>query len=312
MQKLLPAKNAAFQGFVAPARPYDEAWRTIVGIILIFALWAAQIALVLVGAAFFWPEILELPAADGSASRFGSLGTLAIFVLVYPALWLVLRLLHRRKVTSLLGASGRVDWRAFAKALAIIAALAGLQVGLTLYMGEAVAGVNLHAWLAFAPIVVVLVFFQTAAEELIFRGYLLQQLGSRFSSSLIWLYAPILIFAAMHWDHNTFGTNAPLVVGATFLMGLIFTDLAVRSGNLGASMGLHFGNNLIAILILSAPGPLSGLALYRSDVDLSDVAAIRSSLIVQIVLMLVLYAIYLFVATRRRAGQLQIGTADLN
>ncbi len=48
---------------------------------------------------------------------------------------------------------------------------------------------------------------QTGAEELVFRGYLQQQLAARFASPLIWMVLPALIFGAVHYDPATAGPN---------------------------------------------------------------------------------------------------------
>ena len=48
-----------------------------------------------------------------------------------------------------------------------------------------------------------LILMQVAAEEVAFRGYLLQQLRARFRSPLVWAVLPALVFGALHFDPAT-------------------------------------------------------------------------------------------------------------
>ncbi|MEM6897080.1 MAG: hypothetical protein AAF576_06845, partial [Pseudomonadota bacterium] len=45
------------------------------------------------------------------------------------------------------------------------------------------------------------------------------------------------------------------------LFALISADVTARTGSIGAAWGLHFVNNVQALLIISVLGPLSGLSL---------------------------------------------------
>jgi hypothetical protein len=176
--------------------------------------------------------------------------------------------------------------------------------------GQTHAGIAPADWLRFLPLMLVLLFCQVAAEELAFRGYLMQQLGSRFRSRAIWWVAPALIFGALHLDFGTYGPNAWLIAAAAALIGLIAGDLVARTGNLGAAIGLHFGNNFFALLIVGIPGPASGLALRLSNLDLADTAAVRAGLLVNIAALILAYALWLvWLARRRRLHSPGAGTS---
>jgi hypothetical protein len=113
---------------------------------------------------------------------------------------------------------------------------------------------------------------QTGAEELLFRGYILQQLAARFRSPVIWAFLPALTFGLLHFDTGRLGGMAIWAVAATTLFGLMAADLTARTGNLGAAWGLHFGNNAFGILILGTPGNLSGLALFQTPYTADDMS----------------------------------------
>jgi membrane protease YdiL (CAAX protease family) len=122
-------------------------------------------------------------------------------------------------------------------------------------------------WLALLPLAVAALLIQTGAEELVFRGYLQQQLAARFARPLVWMLLPSALFGLAHYAPDQAGHSAWLVVAATGLFGLIAADLTARSGSLGLAWGLHFANNVLAILVISAMPGLDGLALFRLGED---------------------------------------------
>jgi membrane protease YdiL (CAAX protease family) len=73
---------------------------------------------------------------------------------------------------------------------------------------------------------------------------------------------PSILFGLAHLDLSNGPLLAWLVVAATGLFGLCAADLTARTGNIGAAWGFHFANNVVAILVVSLSGTLSGLALY--------------------------------------------------
>ena len=144
-----------------------------------------------------------------------------------------------------------------------------------------------------APIVLPAILVQTAAEELAFRGYLMQGLAARFRSRWVWWLLPAALFGALHWNPGEFGPNAWLVALSTGLIGLVLADVTVRTGNLSAAIGLHFANNVASLLVVSLPSPLAGLSLYLARIDPSDAAAVRLLLLADLATTLAAYAAWL-------------------
>lgn len=314
MERLLPGGGAEFQSFVDCARPRNELWRILLGLPLIGLLWIVPGV-----GAFFLVEFLiqgNLAGVIETRAELSGPSTalvfIALFVFAIPAIWLVLKLLHGRTLISLFGPTGRLDLKAFRKATVFMALFVSVGLVFALTSGTAIPNLEPLRWLLLLPIAIPLILIQCSAEELVFRGYILQQIGSRFGSRWAWWVVPAAIFAALHWDSRTFASNAPLVVLAAFLLGLIAADVTARTGNLGTAIGLHFTNNVYAILVLGMPGPISGLALYQADIDLTNIAETRTGLLLQIGIILIAYLVYVFVVTRKPARQLQSGPANFN
>ena len=65
-------------------------------------------------------------------------------------------------------------------------------------------------------------------------------------------------------------------------------DLTARCGNLGPALALHFLNNFAALLLLAPGEEMSGLALYRLPIEMSDPGLV-SHLPVEIGLLFILW-----------------------
>ncbi|SEP06383.1 hypothetical protein SAMN04490248_12224 [Salinihabitans flavidus] len=263
-----------------PARASAEPWRLGLGLLLVWLGYVALVSLVFQG-------LRELPdgeailreAVEGSTPR-GALTMLLSFVALIVALRIVLGALHRRGLRSLTGPPGMV-WRDFRRVLMWFSGL--LLVAMLIPGGESMnPSPNLPPgrWLLLLPVSLLAVVIQTGAEELIFRGYAQSQLAARFRSPLIWMGLPSVLFGALHFDVATYGENAPIVAGGAALFGLAAADLTARAGNLGPALALHFGNNVMALLLIAMDGAFSGLALFTLPFGPQDGAALRSALLV--------------------------------
>jgi membrane protease YdiL (CAAX protease family) len=137
------------------------------------------------------------------------------------------------------------------------------------------------------PLSLFVVLIQVSAEEIVFRGYVQQQLAARFKSPLIWMVLPSVLFAFGHYLPDTAGENAVMIAVWAGVFGIMMADLTARSGTLGPAVAVHLWNNVSAILIISLPGDLSGLALYLAPFGMEDAAAMRAWLPVDFALMFV-------------------------
>jgi membrane protease YdiL (CAAX protease family) len=196
----------------------------------------------------------------GSLFRIGSIGAIWIGV------WLAVAGLQRRPLACVLGADCRLSRAHFARGL-----LAALIMGVVGEIAFYVIDPSLHRsevaigdWLFWLAPFALALLLQSSAEEVLFRGYLIQSLAARFRNPWIWAFLPTLIFALLHWEARASGMmNAAILVSiASFGMAaLIATYL---TGDLGAAMGIHFGNNLFALLIASHQRMFNIPALFES------------------------------------------------
>lgn len=255
-----------FAAYIAPARPRAELWRTALGFLLIVAVYLGGMAAV---AGLIW-ALVSIDALEAGLIRLAEgedpvavLILLGTFAGGWLGTWMVARWLHGRSLGSLLGRAPRV-LADFVLGAAVLFVVGGGLGALALpWLPALEPATPPAAWLALLPLALAGVLIQTGAEELVFRGYLQQQLAARIAQPLVWMVLPSILFGLAHFSPETSGEATWLVVAVTGLFGLMAADLTARSGNLGMAWGLHFANNVLAIMVVSAMPGLDGLALFR-------------------------------------------------
>ncbi|MCE8439860.1 CPBP family intramembrane glutamic endopeptidase [Rhodovulum sulfidophilum] len=206
-----------------------------------------------------------------TATASDTLWLLASFLCLICGTAVAAQLMQGRSLRSLTGPPGAAIGQ-FVRVLRAVALLY-LVLWVVLPSGpEKLAHRPLGAWLALLPLALPALAIQTFAEEMLFRGYLQQQLAARFRSPLLWIGMPALMFALAHYSPGAAGDNAlPAALWAA-AFSVAASDLTARSGTLGAAVALHFVNNAMAVLIVALPGPVSGLALYTYGFGADDPA----------------------------------------
>lgn len=300
---------APIEAYVAPARARPALWRLLAGCVVICIAWFG--ALVSVA-----PTLKEF--AKGHQLHDPALltiGFLYAFGGMIAGTALAVRLFQRRSFRSVFGPGGFRPGL-FGLAVAIWGGFALLSLALLHGVLPLEPGVPLPQWLRHLPFAIPAVLIQCAAEEIAFRGFLMQTLAARFRSRLVWLGLPALVFGALHFDPATHGANAWLVAASAGLIGLVLGDITARLGNLSAAIGLHFVNNAVALLLVSPPTPLGGLSLFLLDVSQTDASGLRALHLSDMATTLVCYGAWFLIWGRRlgptrlpRAGHRQAEAA---
>lgn len=271
-----------FRDYVALARQGRWGIPSIaVGIVLMTVLWlvaafAAMLGISLIAKMRAGAEIGSIADlisldAGGRTVPIQLLASIAVLWVVAPAvLWIV----HKRPLPTLFGWHGRIEMFELRKAFiacGLVTLLIFLLVPDPSNLLAARTGLTLAEWAAAFLPVAVLIVLQSSAEEVVFRGYLVQLLANRFASPLIWAALPVVLFTVAHWDPAALPHMNAVALGSVLMFATAATLLLVVTGNLGACMGYHAANNIFAFLVMAPEGVVDGFALYTYP-NLSDPA----------------------------------------
>jgi membrane protease YdiL (CAAX protease family) len=239
-------------------------WRPVVGILLVVVGMVIVAPLVLmpvlaIGVAIeggpFWESFQRAASLEaiGPASLLYLNLTLGAAILVT---WFVMRVLHRMRPRWLTSVVPKMRWKFFliCVGLSFVALLAQVVVSAGLpgaQEADITQEVNdfTRTTAILALIILLTTPLQAAGEEYVFRGYLMQALGSLFNNKWVALVVTATLFAMAHGVQNF-----PLFFDR-LVFGLIAGWLVIRTGGLEAGIAMHILNNFLAF----------GFALTFSD-----------------------------------------------
>ncbi len=276
-------------------------WKPVVGVIVFVALFAV-VQLVLAFGFIAAAALEDGPVAD-DFEQLGNLDqvTPSLLLLINLSLgamilvaWLTIRIMHRMRPRWLTSVVPKMRWRFFfvCVGLSVVALVAQIVVSLFLPGSQDtdVGGLNefTRTTVILAVIVLLTTPLQAAGEEYVFRGYLMQTIGSfwSFSWAPTWLarWVAILttatVFALAHGAQNF-----PLFFDR-FMFGLIAGWLVIRTGGLEVGIAMHILNNFLAFGFALSFGDL-GESLNISEVGWSNIIVTLTQAGVYAVLVLV-------------------------
>lgn len=163
----------------------------------------------------------------------------------------VAALLQRRRLTSYFTAAPRFRWRLLLLGLGLFAVTIGplLLASAALDPKSPAAPIlnvspDLTGRAIYAAMVVSLLLIAAAAEELVFRGWLVKVVGAWFPDPRVVLVLSGLLFSAIHFDPNL---DAFLV---RLAMGVGLAWMTLRLGGIEFAIGAHAANNIVILLFI--------------------------------------------------------------
>ena len=273
--------NLAFSRFILPAERAPQAWKLLLGIVLILVIYALGIAQLVFGAVLItgtsadvFMSMIQVPKTPGTTYF-----VLATFIPLLIGIFTAAAVIHGRGPMSLICPPGKT-LRHFGVAfgvMAVVLAVAGTASFLT---AETIPNLSFPTWAMLLPLSLLGFLIQTGTEEILFRGYMQQQLAARYKSRVIWLLGPSLIFGLMHFSPTLPLPTVLYAIGAATLFGLIAADLTAQSGSIGPAWGMHFANNCFAALILAPRDTIEGLALFLTPYSMIDESSLSVGTVV--------------------------------
>jgi uncharacterized protein len=176
------------------------------------------------------------------------------FVGIIVGLWFATKFLHNRPFKTLITPLAEINWKR-------IAISSGLWFGITVAVELLFYGLfpemysfslKINDFLPALMVGLLLLPIQTTAEELLFRGYILQGIGSK----NIWagIIVSGVLFGLAH-GLNPETQKVGFFIGMSYYIsvGLFFALLTIFDKKIELPMGIHAANNIYSFLVVSYP-----------------------------------------------------------
>lgn len=232
--------------------------RYLLGTLFVLAVWFTLGSILsVIAIAIFAPdgvsieEALEEPALLGELEGF--VAVMLQFIPFFGACLAAPLLFLRRSPRTLVTSATRISWSRIGQGFALWFGLVLIFEAIP-YLADPGSYTLQREWrdlLLLLPLALVLLPIQTTAEELFFRGYLLQWLSLRMRNLTGLAVFSGVIFMLPHLLNPE--AEDDLVLGALnfFTMGFILAYAALQDGRLELAIGAHLANNIYATTIVT-------------------------------------------------------------
>jgi CAAX protease family protein len=287
--------------YLEAGRRGKNSWlRYLLGVVFILLMWfvVGGWAVLALGSLLGVPagQTVTEPPSAGLIAGYLVLGAGFPFFLLGTLL--AVALIHRRNPLTLVTGRRSIDWRrigtGFGVSLALVA-LAGL-VEFLIYPSAFSLGPNLAAFVPFALLALVLTPIQATAEEVFFRGYLVQGASLLSSNFLFLAVISGVLFMLPHLLANPEVDAGFLPVALYYFgFGAFLAWVSLRDGTLELAIGAHAANNLYGAIVLS----FEGSALKTPSLFYTD-RFVPAYNLIQFLVIAVLFYLAVFVLFKRR------------
>jgi membrane protease YdiL (CAAX protease family) len=213
------------------------------------------------------------------------------FALVAVLVLVLIRRLHDISIRAFITSRAKIDWKRIGFAFTAIVLLNFLFFVFSYYSNPSHFQWNFdpQAFAILFLIAIVLVPLQTSAEELFFRGYLMQGFGQVFKHRIFPLLITSLLFAFMHFGNPEIDKLGPLLMVSYVSMGFFFGIITLMDEGLELALGYHAGNNLLISLLVTADWTAFQTNSLFLDVSTPDVYMLA---FMQLPMLLILLALF--------------------
>jgi len=174
------------------------------------------------------------------------------FVALFFAILLAIKYIHQRPIWSVFSVRIQFDWKRFFLSFSLFGIFLCGGLIYTYATSDAIKW-NYHAdsfWMLVGISFFILP-LQTAVEELLFRGYMLQGSINLFKKPIISIVVSSVIFASLHMENPEVEKLGNSILLYYFASGLFMALLTVLDDGLELSLGFHTVNNIVGALLVT-------------------------------------------------------------
>lgn len=272
--------------------------RYLAGAVLIVVIWLGiGGSLSVVPAAIFLDDTPDVTVREAITRGEGLSATERYLVnnVPFPFLFvgtaLVVRWLLRRSPRTLVTARPPIDVRRIAQGFVLWFLFVALGTFIpALVEGDLAVALEPERFVLFTLVALIVTPVQTTAEELFFRGYVIQG-GSLISRRPLFLVLlSSVLFMLPHLSNPETGRG--FLVAALFylVVGAFLALISLRDGTLELAIGAHAANNLFGVLVVNDPeGALPAPAIFTSTTAADPAISLVGALVAAVLFYLVVF-----------------------
>lgn len=231
----------------------------------------------------------------GLSQNIGLIIMLSPFIAGLIAFVILVKPLNNRTFRMTINGTGKIRWDRFFISAAVWLILSALYLFFYLKFDPANFTINnkTTSLIILSVISVLLIPFQAALEEVLFRGYLMQGFAAIFRNRWFPLIMTSVLFGLLHAVNPEvkeygFFTMMPQYI----VFGLIFGIITILDDGIEAAMGAHAINNIfLCIMLTTESSALQTSALYK-QYNIHPWAEFAALIITGIVFILILKMIF--------------------
>lgn len=199
---------------------------------------------------------------EGIQSSFTAIGmdsNLYLFLMIFTfavaiyVLFLCVKFMHKKRFLSIVTSRATIDWKRFFYAFSVwgIVSVVLITVGIIMSPDDYVWNFKLIPFSILLLVSFIFLPFQTSAEELIFRGYLMQGFALLAKNRWFPLLVTSLIFGLLHGMNPEVEKLGYSVMIFYIGTGLLFGITTLMDEGTEIALGLHASNNIVAAFFVS-------------------------------------------------------------
>ncbi|MBT8265198.1 MAG: CPBP family intramembrane metalloprotease [Bacteroidia bacterium] len=220
------------------------------------------------------------------------------FAVLLVLLFVFVKFVHQRSLLSLTTARSKIDWSRIAFSFFLIVFLTVGSFAFSYYSDSSQIELQFDP-LKFAILFIISIIlfpFQIGLEEYLFRGYLMQHLGIIVKNKWFPLLFTSVLFGLAHSANPEVAEMGYITMIFYIGTGLLLGIMTLMDDGLELALGFHFGNNLIAALLITADwSALQTDAIFRYTAE----EATSNALTDIVIPVLIFYPIILFVFSKK-------------
>ena len=241
------------------------------------------------------PNILFNPDAIGMNRSLLLALMMGMFVFSLLFFWLAIRYFQLKTLTSVITGFENIRWKRYFFSFSVWAVLIVLLTVISYISSPGDLQIRFNAGSFITLLIVSIIFIpiQTATEEILFRGYLIQGLGMFFKNGIVPLIITSVLFGLMHGSNPEAKAHGLLIMMPYYILfGAFLGVITLLDEGAELAMGIHCANNLFSsLLITSKNSVLQTDAVFYTTVE-NPSAEFISWLVMAFICFFILYKKY--------------------